>query len=193
MTKKQREYKQALATFNRVAGQLKRRHELNPSSYIEGKKTARGVERALEKMRFDAEQQDIAKRVAAYEEKLEERYQEMLKEESIEQFEEERKNAMETLNERYGLDWDEDDYEDFWDTFGDKQLLDTYGSDQIIYIGERFMKDNAKLRPSKVAKIARRSINEIMDKGLNQQQAVDYLNTKLKEEVQRKDKKKAKR
>lgn len=193
MTKKQREYKQALATFNRAAGQLKRRHDIDPATYLSGKTTARGVEKALEKMRFDAEQEDIAKRVAAYEERLDQIYEEMLKQESLEKFEEERETAMDTLNERYGLDWDEDDYEDFWDTFGDKQLLDTYGSDQIIYIGERFMKEGASLRPSKVAKIAKRSINEIMDKGLNQQQAVDYLNKKLQEEVKRKAKKKGKK
>lgn len=193
MTKRQREYKQALATFNRAAGQLKRRHGIDPATYLEGKTTAKGVEKALDKMRFDAEQEDIAKRVAAYEERLDQIYEEMLKQESLEKFEEERETAMDTLNERYGLDWDEDDYEDFWDTFGDKQLLDTYGSDQIIYIGERFMKEGASLRPSKVAKIAKRSINEIMDKGLNQQQAVDYLNKKLQEEVKRKAKKKGKK
>lgn len=193
MTKKQREYKQALATFNRAAGQLKRRHNIDPATYLSGKTTARGVEKALDKMRFDAEQEDIAKRVAAYEERLDQIYEEMLKQESLEKFEEERETAMDTLNERYGLDWDEDDYEDFWDTFGDKQLLDTYGSDQIIYIGERFIKEGASLRPSKVAKIAKRSINEIMDKGLNQQQAVDYLNKKLQEEVKRKAKKKDKK
>ena len=193
MTKKQREYKQALATFNRAAGQLKRRHDIDPETYLSGKTTARGVEKALEKMRFDAEQEDIAKRVAAYEEKLDKIYEEMLKQESIEQFEEERDQARDTLNERYGLDWDEDDYEDFWDTFGDKQLIDTYGSDQIIYIGERFMKEGASLRPSKVAKIAKRSINEIMDQGLNQQQAVDYLNMKLQKELKRKANKKEKK
>ena len=190
MTKKQREYKQALTTFNRVAGQLKRRHDINPAEYLEGKTTAKGVERALEKMRFDAEQQDITKRVEEYEKRLDAIYEEMLKEESLEAFEEERDQARDTLNERYGLDWDEEDYEDFWDTFGDKQLLDTYGSDQIIYIGERFLKEGAALRPSKVAKIAKKSINEIMDKGLNQQQAVDYLNKQLQNAIDRKAKKK---
>ena len=190
MTKKQREYKQALTTFNRVAGQLKRRHDINPAEYLEGKTTAKGVERALEKMRFDAEQQDITKRVEEYEKRLDAIYEEMLKEESLEAFEEERNRARDTLNERYGLDWDEEDYEDFWDTFGDKQLLDTYGSDQIIYIGERFLKEGAALRPYKVAKIAKKSINEIMDKGLNQQKAVDYLNKQLQNAIDRKAKKK---
>ena len=190
MTKKQREYRQALATFNRSAGQLKRRHDIDPATYLEGKTTAKGVEKALEKMRFDAEQQDITKRVEEYEARLDKIYEEMLKEESLEKFEEERRDAMDTLNERYGLDWDEDDYEDFWDTFGDKQLLDTYGSDQIIYIGERFMKEGSGLRPSKVAKIAKKSINDIMDKGLNQQQAVDYLNKQLQNAIDRKAKKK---
>lgn len=190
MTKKQREYKQALTTFNRAAGQLKRYHNIDPATYLEGKTTARGVERALERMRFDAEQEDIAKRVAAYEEKLDRIYEDMLKEESLAQFEEERDQARSTLNERYGLDWDEDDYEDFWDTFGDKQLLDTYGSDQIIYIGERFLKEGSSLRPSKVAKIAKKSIGEIMDKGYNQQQAVDYLNKQLQKAIDKKARKK---
>ena len=193
MTKKQREFKKALTAFNRAAGQFKRYHDIDTGKYLEGANTPKRVQNALERMRYDIEREGILKRVAEYEARQEERYQEMLKEESIERFEEERDVARGTLNKRYGLDWDEDDYEEFWDTFGDKQLIDTYGSDQIIYIGERFMKEGSGLRPSKVAKIAKKCINDIMDKGLNQQQAVDYLNKQLKKEIERRNKKKGRR
>lgn len=190
MTRKQREFKKALTAFNRSAGQLKRYHDIDTGKYLEGANTPKRVQNALERMRYDIEREGILKRVAEYEARQEERYQEMLKEESIERFEEERDVARGTLNERYGLDWDEDDYEEFWDTFGDKQLVDTYGSDQIIYIGERFMKEGSGLRPFKVAKIAKQSLQEIQDKGYNQQQAVDYLNKQLKKEIQRRAAKK---
>lgn len=60
-------YQKALTAFNRSAGQLKRYYDITPSKYLEGVKTAAGVERALKQMRFEAEQQQVAHAVEKYE------------------------------------------------------------------------------------------------------------------------------
>lgn len=190
MRRGQREYKAAVTAFNRSAGQIRRYHpEIDTSEYISGVTTAKGAQRALEQLKFDVEQIEIAKRVVQYEERLESIYQEMLKEESIEKFEDERERARESLNENWGLDWEEEDYEEFWDTFGDSDLIDTYGSEQLIYIGERFIKERGELRPSKIAKIAKQTMNEITGMGFTQEQAIDRFNRNIEKAIQKKAKK----
>lgn len=190
MRKQQREYKAAVTAFNRSAGQIRRYHpEIDTGEYLSGVTTAKGAERALKQLKFDVEQIEIAERVAQYEERLESIYQEMLKEESIERFEDERERARESLNENWGLDWEEEDYEEFWDTFGDSDLIDTYGSEQLIYIGERFIKERGELRPSKVAKIAKQTMNEITGMGFTQEQAIDRFNRNIEKAIQKKAKK----
>lgn len=69
MRKSERQYKEALKQFNRAAGQLKRHYDINPAEYLEGVKTAKGVERALASLRREAERQQIEKRVQIYEER----------------------------------------------------------------------------------------------------------------------------
>lgn len=190
MRKQQREYRAAVTAFNRSAGQIRRYHpEIDTGEYLSGVTTAKGAQRALEQLKFDVEQIEIAERVAQYEERLESIYQEMLKEESIERFEDERERARESLNENWGLDWEEEDYEEFWDTFGDSDLIDTYGSEQLIYVGERFIKERGELRPSKVAKIAKQTMNEITGMGFTQEQAIDRFNRNIEKAIQKKAKK----
>lgn len=190
MRRGQREYKAAVTAFNRSAGQIRRYHpEIDTGEYLSGVTTAKGAERALKQLKFDVEQIEIAERVAQYEERLESIYQEMLKEESIERFEDERERARESLNENWGLDWEEEDYEEFWDTFGDSDLIDTYGSEQLIYVGERFIKERGELRPSKVAKIAKQTMNEITGMGFTQEQAIDRFNRNIEKAIQKKAKK----
>lgn len=190
MRKQQREYKAAVTAFKRSAGQIRRYHpEIDTGEYLSGVTTAKGAQRALKQLKFDVEQIEIAERVAQYEERLESIYQEMLKEESIERFEDERERARESLNENWGLDWEEEDYEEFWDTFGDSDLIDTYGSEQLIYIGERFIKERGELRPSKVAKIAKQTMNEITGMGFTQEQAIDRFNRNIEKAIQKKAKK----
>lgn len=188
MRKKEREYREALVHFNRVAGQLKRYHDIDPSIYLEDVRTGKGVERALNKLRFDVEQEEISKRVEEYERKLEERYQEMLKQEDIERREEERERAKDTLNDEYGLGWDEDDYEEFWDTFGDVDILTAFGSDQIIALGEHYMNNRDELRPTKVAKIAKKVSGMIAGQGYTQEEAKDLLDVEIQKAIRKKKK-----
>ena len=69
MRKSERQYKEALKSYNRTAGQLKRHYNVNPAEYLEGVHTAKGVERALASLRREAERQQIEKRVQIYEER----------------------------------------------------------------------------------------------------------------------------
>lgn len=69
MRKSEKQYKEALKAYNRTAGQLKRHYDINPVEYLEGVKTAKGVERALAALRREAERQQIEKRVQIYEER----------------------------------------------------------------------------------------------------------------------------
>lgn len=69
MRKSERQYKEALKSYNRTAGQLKRHYNVNPAEYLEGVHTAKGVERALASLRREAERQQIERRVQIYEER----------------------------------------------------------------------------------------------------------------------------
>jgi hypothetical protein len=69
MRKSERQYNEALKAYNRVAGQLKRHYDVNPSEYLEGVHTAKGVERALASLKREAERQQIERRVQIYEER----------------------------------------------------------------------------------------------------------------------------
>lgn len=69
MRKSERLYNEALKAYNRTAGQLKRHYDVNPAEYLEGVKTAKGVERALASLRREAERQQIERRVQIYEER----------------------------------------------------------------------------------------------------------------------------
>ena len=69
MRKSERQYNEALKAYNRTAGQLKRYYDVNPAEYLEGVKTAKGVERALASLRREAERQQIERRVQIYEER----------------------------------------------------------------------------------------------------------------------------
>lgn len=204
MTAAERARRQAMTAFNRSAGQIKRYHpELNPAEYVEGKTTAFQILKALDKLKLDAEQIEIGKRVEAYEKKLDIIYEEMLKRESLEKFQEERDQSYQSLNENWGLDWTREDYDEFWDTFGDSDLVDFYGSEQIIYLGERvinfnknqskiigrgsggqkFSSKGGKISPKKVAKIAKKTMKKLSGKGYTQQKAIDYLNKTLEKEL----------
>lgn len=186
MRKKEREYREALAAFNRSAGQLKRYHpDFDVKSYVEDAHTAYQVNKALDKLKFDIERQGILERVAEYERQLDIRYEEMLKQEDLERHYEEREKALDTINDRYGLDWDEEDAEEFWDLFGEKDIIDAYGSDQVIAIGERFM-NYQSLRPSKVAKIAKKVAAEFAGSGKGQEDMVDELEKEIQKAIARK-------
>lgn len=165
-------YKAALQHFNRVGGQLKRHHNIDPASYLEGVHTQKGIERALDQMRFDAEREDIDRAIEDYERRLDEALEEELKEEDIQEKERQYEEARDTLNENYDLDWDETDSQIFWDAFDDSDIIDEFGSTQILDMGNAAMKNN-DITTKQAAEIAKRTAGQLLGKGLTNEQKRD--------------------
>jgi len=147
-------YKAAVTHFNRVGGQLKRYHDVDPQSYLEGITTVKGVERALDRMRFDAEREDIDQAIAEYERAFDEAMDEQLKEENTQEMEDREERARQSLNENWDLDWTETDSRIFWNAFDDADIMDAFGSEQVIDMGNAALADN-KITTRQAAEIAK--------------------------------------
>ena len=165
-------FKEALTHFNRVGGQLKRTHDIDPASYLEGVTTKKGVERALDQMRFDAEREDIDRDIEEYERRLEEALEDELKEEDLLEKERQYEEARDTLNENYDLDWDETDSQIFWDAFDDSDIIDAFGSTQILDMGNAALKNN-NITTKQAAEIAKRTAGQLLGKGYTNEQKRD--------------------
>ena len=165
-------YNEALRHFNRVGGQLKRHHNIDPASYLEGVHTEKGIKRALDQMRFDAEREDIDRDIEEYERRLEEALEDELKEEDLLEKERQYEEARDTLNENYDLDWDETDSQIFWDAFDDSDIIDAFGSTQILDMGNAAMKNN-NITTKQAAEIAKRTAGQLLGKGLTNEQKRD--------------------
>ena len=145
--RKNRGYEEALKGFNRSAGQLKRWHDIDPSKYLDAEtKTKKGVERALARMKLDAELEDIEEDIDA----LEEAAKEADFEDHVDQYEQ----ARETLADNFGIEMDETESEIFWRAFDDRDILDTFGSTNVLYMGEE-ARDDDSVTTRQAAEIAR--------------------------------------
>lgn len=165
-------YKQALTHFNRVGGQLKRNHNIDPASYLEGVHTLKGIERALDRMRFDAEREDLDRAIEEYERSFNEALEEQLRQEDLEETERRYEEARETLNEQWDLDWDETDSRIFWDAFDDSDILDAFGSEQVLDMGDIVLDDD-KITTKQAADIAKRVAASSLGSGLSNEKKRD--------------------
>lgn len=141
MTKREREYKAALTKFKRTAGQLKRYADIDPESYLIGKNTAKGIEKALKQMQIDYDQQRIDERLQQYEEKRYERYRQTLEKEMRKQSQQAEKNkdladklnqyqtGYETFKENFDYDLSETDFRELIDVWGgiSEEIKEAYG------------------------------------------------------------------
>lgn len=154
MRKKERLYNEALKKFNRSAGQIKRYHpDIDTGKFLEGAGTAKAVEKALDRLKFMVERRQIEKRMAAYEVKREE----YLKRQNQLKIERQHRKAFKSLNKkRPGLKWSREDYDTFWDAFGNKDLIDEYGSEQLIVTGDKLLNkvQGYDIKAEEVAQIA---------------------------------------
>lgn len=123
--KRKSQYREALTSFNRTAGQLKRRHpELNPEEFLPKSRNAKAVERAKEKLKAAAERIDIHKRVEEYERKREKIYQERLKRDAEEAEEHEKLKLSEKLKEE-DLKRREEQHRQAWESFNTDFMTDS--------------------------------------------------------------------
>lgn len=152
MARNKQAYQDALTRFNRVAGQLKRWHDIDPAEYLKGKTTAKGVQKALEQMRLDAEQENIQKRVEEYERAFEE----AAKEADLNDKEAQYEQAREKIKTEWGIDFTETESDIFWNAFDDPDILDAFGSKNVLYMGEEVNND-PQITMKQAADIAKRT------------------------------------
>lgn len=101
------------------------------------------------------------------------------KEADLEKKKAEREKARKTLNTRYGLTWSEEDYNDFWDAFGDGDIARQYGSDVIIYAQSEAASRGMELE--EFLAVTKEVINEASGLGYNQMEMADRLYERIRE------------
>lgn len=168
-------YKEALTHFNRVSGQLKRWHDLDYDQYLEGVNTVKGIDKALQKMRKDAELQDIEKNIQEYED----RYEEALKEADLQDKVEQYNEARSTLEENWGITMDETESDIFWNAFDDPDIIDSFGSDTVLYMGEEIRKDK-QVTVKQAAEIAKGVASRAVGSGKDAEGVRNDYNEQLK-------------
>lgn len=72
---------------------------------------------------------------SAYDEEL---AKEMDFQDHVDQYEQ----ARDTLNSKYGIDMDETESEIFWRAFDDPDIIDAFGSTNVLYMGEEVRADD---------------------------------------------------
>lgn len=163
-----RGYEEALKGFNRSAGQLKRWHNIDPSKYLdEESKTKKGVERALARMKLDAERDDL-------EESFDEA-EEAAKEADFEKHVDQYEQGRETLSDRYGIDMDDTEAEIFWRAFDDPDILDAFGSTNVLYMGEE-ARDDDTVTTRQAAEIAKGTAAQSIGSGKTAEEIRDAYN-----------------
>ena len=148
-------YNEAVKHFNRVGGQLKRHYNINPEDYLLSvPKTEKGVKRALDKMRLDVDLESAAAAVEEYERSFEDAYEEAAKEADFQDHVDQYEQARETLKENYDIDMDDTESEIFWRAFDDPDILDAFGSTNVLYMGEE-VRDDDTVTMKQAAEIAK--------------------------------------
>lgn len=122
---------------------------------------------------------DSAALMEPWEKRRAEAEEQAAKEADLEKKRAEREKARKTLNTRYGLEWSEDDYNDFWDAFGDGDIARQYGSDVIIYARSETAAKGMELED--FLAVTREVINEASGQGYNQMEMADRLYERIRE------------
>lgn len=173
--RKNKGYEEALKGFNRSAGQLKRWHNIDPSKYLdEETKTKKGVERALASMKLDAELEDMEETVDDLEEAYDEA-EEAAKEENFQEHVDQYEQARDTLSDRYGIDMDETESEIFWRAFDDPDIIDAFGSTNVLYMGEE-ARDDDSVTTKQAAEIAKGTAAQAVGGGKTAEEIRDAYN-----------------
>ena len=89
----------------------------------------------------------------------------------------EREKSRETFNERYGTDWDKEEYDQFWDTFGDATYTQVFGSQVLTYMRE--MAEDKEIPFDVFTNMVNEVVSESQGQGWNQQDAADALYSKI--------------
>ena len=68
--------------------------------------------------------------------------EELAKEANFQEYVDQYEQARDTLNSKYGIDMDETEAEIFWRAFDDPDIIDAFGSTNVLYMGEEVRADD---------------------------------------------------
>ena len=103
------------------------------------------------------------------------------KKQDQEKREQDREKARDTFNERYGTHWSKDEYNRFYDVFGDPIYNQTFGSTVLIYASEFAADQNIPF--NKFVEIVDATVQQAQGMGWNQQEATDHLYANLRQYI----------
>ena len=91
--------------------------------------------------------------------------------EHVDQYEQ----ARDTIADRYGVEMDETELEIFWRTFDDPDILDAFGSTNVLYMGEEVRNDDT-VTTRQAAQIAKATAARAVDQGYTGEEIRDLYN-----------------
>ena len=80
--------------------------------------------------------------------------EELEKELNFQEYVDQYEQARDTLRDKWGIDMDETDAEIFWRAFDDPDIIDAFGSTNVLYMGEEVRADDSvtKKQAAEIAK-----------------------------------------
>lgn len=91
--------------------------------------------------------------------------------EHVDQYEQ----ARETIADRYGVEMDETELEIFWRAFDDPDILDAFGSTNVLYMGEEVRNDDT-VTTRQAAQIAKATAAQAVGEGMTGEEIRDLYN-----------------
>ena len=91
--------------------------------------------------------------------------------EHVDQYEQ----ARETIADRYGVEMDETELEIFWRAFDDPDILDAFGSTNVLYMGEEVRNDDT-VTTRQAAQIAKATAAQAVGQGYTGEEIRDLYN-----------------
>ena len=91
--------------------------------------------------------------------------------EHVDQYEQ----ARETIADRYGVEMDETELEIFWRAFDDPDILDAFGSTNVLYMGEEVRNDDT-VTTRQAAQIAKATAARAVGQGMTGEEIRDLYN-----------------
>lgn len=91
--------------------------------------------------------------------------------EHVDQYEQ----ARDTIADRYGVEMDETELEIFWRAFDDPDILDAFGSTNVLYMGEEVRNDDT-VTTRQAAQIAKATAAQAVGGGMTGEEIRDLYN-----------------
>lgn len=101
--------------------------------------------------------------------------EELEKELNFQEYVDQYEQARDTLRDKWGIDMDETDAEIFWRAFDDPDILDAFGSTNVLYMGEE-ARDDDSVTTRQAAEIAKGTAAQSIGSGKTAEEIRDAYN-----------------